>query len=222
MAWLVSVLAFYDAALEKLHQHSEHNSRRQQSQDKQTSQQGGAGFVFTFVFNGDESLSRGVQERVLIGQPFITLESIYGKLRQDFSRKLLAALLCLGVGSYAIMTPRFFSSLTILFNILEHQQIRITGSGRSTIGRATVELPHYFLLFAIPLAQAVYFFFAFMALDDREAGEFKIQGGSARKEGADEKERLAIAGDGVYSNCCLEPLRGKRKGGKKNKNWSEK
>lgn len=69
-------------------------------------------------------------------------------------------------------------------------------------------------------------FFAFMALHDREAGEFKIQGGSARKEGADEKERLAIAGDGVYWNCCLEPtvtwLAGNGKGAKKNENWSAK
>lgn len=213
------------AALEKLHQHSEHYSRRQQYQHRQTSQQGGK-FVFTFVFNGNECLPRGVQKRPLIFQPFTTLESIYGKLRQDFSYKLLAALLCLGVGPYAIMTPRFFSIFGYSFqhpraSAITDYRLRTqhswTGNDRFTT--------FYFLLLAIPLAQAVCFF-ASMALHDREAGEFKIQGGSARKEGADEKERLAIAGDGVYWNCCLEPtvtwLAGNGKGAKKNKNWSEK
>ncbi|KAK1849564.1 hypothetical protein CCHR01_07772 [Colletotrichum chrysophilum] len=157
MAWLVSVLAFYDAALEKLHQHSEHYSRRQQYQDRQTSQQGGK-FVFTFVFNGNEWLPRGVQKRPLIFQPFTTLESIYGKLRQDFSYKLLAALLCLGVGPYAIMTPRFFSIFGYSFqhprasantDYRLRTQHSWTGNDRITT--------FYFLLLAIPLAQAVCF-----------------------------------------------------------------
>lgn len=48
---------------------------------------------------------------------------------------------------YHDTTLFFFPSLAILFNILEHQQTRITGSGRSTVGRATIDLPLFIFSF---------------------------------------------------------------------------